>query len=246
MRPCPSCHTEVAADSAFCTNCGSNMHAAPASVVCASCGRQNNPGVKFCGGCGSQIASAPNIAAPGYAPSGQYPPQSQPQYTQPYAQQTQQQYPPQQQYTQPYPQQYAQPQQYPQQAQGGYQQQPMLGQQPMVLRCPTCMAMAPLGSPQCVSCRTSLSGIVPTPANMPAQGQQGGFFQSNNGKLAMGALGGAAAVIGGEMLLHGLENNIENRVEDDMGGGYGESRHHHRRDEGLLGGLGELANDIGL
>lgn len=81
------------------------------------------------------------------------------------------------------------------------------------------------------------------PANMPA-GQQGGFLQGNAGKYAMGALGGAAAVIGGEMLLHGIENNIENRVENDMGFG-GERRHHHR-DEGLLGGLGELADDIGL
>lgn len=61
----------------------------------------------------------------------------------------------------------------------------------------------------------------------------------------MGALGGAAAVIGGEMLLHGLENTIEDRVENDMG--YGERRHHHHhREEGLLGGLGDLANDIGL
>lgn len=76
------------------------------------------------------------------------------------------------------------------------------------------------------------------------QGQQGGvggFLQGDGGKYAMGALGGAAALIGGEMLLHGLENNIENRVEGDLG----YPRHHHR-DEGLLGGLGELANDIGL
>ena len=85
---------------------------------------------------------------------------------------------------------------------------------------------------------------------MPVQGQQGGvggFLQGNGGKYAMGALGGAAAVIGGEMLLHGLENTIENRVEDDMG--YGEQRHHHHhhhREEGGLGNLGELAKDIGL
>ena len=59
--------------------------------------------------------------------------------------------------------------------------------------------------------------------------------------MAMGALGGAAAVIGGEMLLHGIENKIEGDIE------YG-PRHHHR-DEGLLdglGGLGELGKDIGL
>ena len=117
----------------------------------------------------------------------------------------------------------------------------MMGQGPMVLRCPTCMAMAPVGSTNCVSCRTSLFGVVPTPANMPMQGQQGGFLQGNGGKFAMGALGGAAAIIGGEMLLHGVERSIEDRVEDGMGFG----RHHHR-DEGLLGELGELADDVGL
>jgi hypothetical protein len=136
-----------------------------------------------------------------------------------------------------YPQVYGQPQY----GQNAYQAQPMMGQQPMVLRCPTCMAQAPLGTTNCVSCRTNLMGIVPTPVNMPMQGQQGGFLQGNGGKFAMGALGGAAAVIGGEMLLHGVENSIENRVEGDMG--MGRRRH---RDEGLLGGLGEIIDDIGL
>lgn len=71
-------------------------------------------------------------------------------------------------------------------------------------------------------------------------GGVGNFLQGNNGKMAMGALGGAAAVIGGEMLLHGVENSIE--------GGYGGYEHHHHRreDEGLLGGLGDIANDVGL
>jgi hypothetical protein len=41
----------------------------------------------------------------------------------------------------------------------------------------------------------------------------------------------------------GLVNNVEDRVDGDMG--YG-GDHHHHRDEGLLGGLGELADDIGL
>lgn len=67
------------------------------------------------------------------------------------------------------------------------------------------------------------------------QGGLGGMFQGNNGNMMMGALGGAAAVIGGEMLLHGLERDVEHRRE------YGE-----RRDEGLLGGLGELGNDLGI
>ena len=103
------------------------------------------------------------------------------------------------------------------------------------------MAMAPQGTPACLSCHTSLAGVVPTPANMPAQGQQqqgiGGFFQGSNGKMAAGALGGVAAVLGGEMLLHGIENSVE---------GNGEYGHRHRRDEGLLGGLGELGNDLGI
>lgn len=126
----------------------------------------------------------------------------------------------------------------------------MMGQQPMVLHCPVCMAMSPLGTPACPSCHTSLAGVVPTPAVVPQQGQQGGMLgglggmmQGNAGKYAMGALGGAAAVLGGEMLLHGVENNIENRVEGDMGYGYGG---HHRREEGMLGELGELGKDFGL
>ena len=72
-------------------------------------------------------------------------------------------------------------------------------------------------------------------------------MQGNGGKYAIGALGGAAAAIGGEALLGGLVNGIENRGDGDYGG----YQHHHRhhREEGLLGELGELgglANDIGL
>jgi hypothetical protein len=86
---------------------------------------------------------------------------------------------------------------------------------------------------------------------MPQQNQGmlgglGGMMQGNAGKYAMGALGGAAAVLGGEMLLGGIEGHIEDRVEGDMGYGYGEHHHHHHREEGLLGGLGEISKDIGL
>ena len=231
MRPCPACHTEVPIGQAFCSNCGQSMQAtatppvsaAPASSFCTNCGHQNAPGVHFCANCGSQIAPAGTpVPQTGYMQPGQYP-QQPPQYGQ-------------SQYGQPqYPQQY--PQQYGQ-GQMGYQPQPMMGQQPMVLRCPTCMAMAPMGTPNCPGCRTSLAGVVPTPANLPAQGQQGGlggFMQGDGGKYAMGALGGAAAVIGGEMLLGGLEHHHRHGYDD-----YG------RRDEGMLGGLGDIANDIGL
>ncbi len=106
-----------------------------------------------------------------------------------------------------------------------------------------------MGTPNCLSCHTSLANIVPTPMNMPAQAQQGGiagFLQGSGGKMAMGAVGGAAAVIGGEMLLHGLEHHIEG----DMGGGYGGDEYRHRRDYddngNPLGGIGEIAKDIGL
>jgi len=135
-------------------------------------------------------------------------------------------------------------------AQPGYGQYGQAGyqQQPMVLRCPVCMAITQPGTSTCPGCRNSLVGVAPTPASMPVQGQQGmvgglgGVLQGSGGKMAMGALGGAAAVIGGEMLLHGLEQNIENRVEEGLGYGH---RHRHR-EEGLLGGLGDLADDIGL
>ena len=217
---CSVCQAEVPANNAFCTNCGHNMHEpiAPAIPFCTNCGHQNTPGVHFCANCGNQLGAPTPVAQPGY-----------PAYT------------PQQ---QTYQAAYGQPQ-YPPQGQigAGYQQQPMMGQQPMVLRCPVCMAMAPLGTTNCVSCHTSLAGVVPTHAdiaNMPQQGGMmgglGGFMQGDGGKYAMGALGGAAALIGGEMLLHGVENSLGGR--DD---GY-----HHHGDNGLLGGLGEIANDLGL
>src|SRR5215471_10788164 len=158
-RPCPSCRAEVPAESAFCTNCGQNMSvptppaaATPAPSFCTNCGHQNNPGVHFCASCGNPLTTAPT-AQPQYQQQGPYPQQPQ--------------------YQQQYPQSYGQPQY--QQPYGAYQQDPMLGQQPMALRCPVCMAMAPLGTPNCLSCRTSLAGVVPTPVNIPAQYQQGGI-----------------------------------------------------------------------
>lgn len=212
-RTCIACHTEVPAGMAFCTNCGQNMQVSatpatpPGFAFCTNCGQQNNPGVHFCAGCGSPITQNAGIAQTNYSqPYGQYPQQS-PQYNTQY----------------PYGQ---QPQQYGQMA-----------NQPMVLRCPVCMAMSPVGTTNCPSCRTGLAGVVPTPANMPVQGQQGGLgglMQGSGGNMAMGALGGAAAVIGGEILLHDVER------------GFDRDRGYRREDEGLLGGLGGLANDIGL
>src|SRR5438874_5148090 len=235
-RHCPACQAEVPASNAFCNNCGQNLQAAsaaPVSAFCTNCGQKNAPGVRFCASCGNQLGMPAAPVQAGYTRlPGQYPPPQQSYQTA---------------YGQPqYPQQPQYPPQYPPQGQPGmgYQPQPMMGQQPMVLRCPVCMAMAPLGTTNCASCHTSLAGIVPTAANAQQQGGMmgglGGFMQGDGGKYAMGALGGAAAVIGGEMLMHGLENNLGGRDE----GYYGEG--HHHRDEGLLGGLGEIANDLGL
>jgi rRNA maturation endonuclease Nob1 len=228
-RQCIACHAEVPIEMAFCTNCGQSMQvsatptpaasAPQAFVLCSNCGRQNKPGVNFCAGCGGPIAQNAGTPMPqmGYMQS--------PQPSQPYAQYPQQA----PQFNAQYPQQYGQqPQQYGQ----------MAYQQPMILRCPICMAMSPMGTSNCPSCRTSLAGVVPTPANIQMQGQQsglGGIMQGPGGNMAMGALGGAAAVIGGEILLH----EVERGFEGDRG--YG-----HREGDGLLGGLGDLANDIGL
>lgn len=238
-RQCPHCNATVSSEIAFCTNCGQSMQAsttpAPtalaATMYCGNCGRQNAPEMRFCGGCGSPLSTSTAAPQTGYTQSGPYA-QSSPSYPSQYDQsQYGTQYP--QQST--YPQQgqpYQQPYQQPYGQQTDYQQQPMVGQQPMVLRCPICMAMSPVGTANCPGCRTNLAGVVPTPAGMQQQGQQGGFgnfMQGSGGNMAMGALGGAAAVIGGEMLLHNIERD-----------------RYERRDEGMLGDLGGLANDIGL
>ncbi|MEO7019021.1 MAG: zinc-ribbon domain-containing protein, partial [Ktedonobacteraceae bacterium] len=242
---------EVPSSSVFCTNCGQSMVTGqmpsptvttPSQTFCTNCGVNNNPGSRFCNSCGQTLTTGAPVQTSTY---------QQP-YGQPNSGYSQQPYSqlntgyPQQPYGQPnsgYSQQpYSQPNNgYSQQPYGqpGYQQaDPMLGQSPMVLRCPVCMAMAPQGTPACLSCHTNLAGVMPTPSAVPMQGQQqgglGGMFQGSNGKMAMGALGGAAAVLGGEMLLH----NVENRHEYDH---YGE-----RRDDGMLGGLGDIAKDIGL
>ena len=237
-HPCPACRTEVPVDSAFCTNCGQSTRAAatpvaatPAPSFCTNCGHQNAPGTNFCAGCGTSLTAAPTQVQTGQAPYTVYSQQGP--YTQQPQQYSQAQYGQQPQYPQQQP--YGQPQY----GQMGYQQQPMLGQQPMVLRCPVCMAMAPMGTANCLSCHTSLAGVVPTPANMPAQGQQGGlggFLQGSGGNMAVGALGGAAAVLGGEFLLHEMEGHHHQRQYD---GGYDD-------DGNPLGGIGEVARDIGL
>jgi hypothetical protein len=57
---------------------------------------------------------------------------------------------------------------------------------------------------------------------------------NNAGKYLMGALGGAAAVIGGEILLHDVERGIERHIERDSERREwgGEFPHHHHRHHG--------------
>ena len=207
-QTCIACHTEVPNEMAFCTNCGQSMRTTTAPDVPAT------PVAPICANCGKQNNPGVNFCAQCGSPlsHGTGLPVPQTMYAQP------------QQYSQPYS-------QYPQQSPQYGAQYP---QQPMVLRCPICMAMSPLGTPNCPSCHTSLANVAPTPANMPMQNQQGGMgglFQGSGGNMAMGALGGAAAVIGGEILLHEVERGFDR----NRGGG-----------DGLLGGLGDLANDVGL
>ena len=207
-QTCIACHTEVPGEMAFCTNCGQSMRTTTAPDVLAT------PVAPICASCGKQNNPGVNFCTQCGSPlsHGTGLPVPQTMYAQP------------QQYSQPYS-------QYPQQSPQYGAQYP---QQPMVLRCPICMAMSPLGTPNCPSCHTSLANVAPTPANMPMQNQQGGMgglFQGSGGNMAMGALGGAAAVIGGEILLHEVERGFDR----NRGGG-----------DGLLGGLGDLANDVGL
>ncbi len=244
MNTCPSCNGIVNPEAAFCMHCGSSLSLQTAAATatpatpsqpltrpCIACLAEIPVGMAFCTNCGQSMQASTSPAAPA-TPSyavctncGQQnnpgvnfcakcdSPMTQSGYMQPSQ--------PSQPYSQ-YPQQYGQM---------AYQQQPL------VLRCPVCMAMSPVGTTNCPSCRTSLAGIVPTSANMPLQGQggMGGFMQGAGGNMAMGALGGAAAIIGGEILLHEVERGFERDR------GYG-----HREREGLLGDLGDLANDVGL
>ena len=210
-QTCIACHAEVPKEMAFCTNCGQSMRTSTAPDVPAA------PVAPICVNCGRQNNPGVNFCSQCGSPlsHGTGLPVPQTMYSQP-------------------PQYSQYPQQTPQYA-AQYPQQPMMNQQPMVVRCPICMAMAPLGTPNCLSCRTSLANVAPTPASMPMQNQQGGMFQGPGGNMAMGALGSAAAVIGGEILLHEVEHGFDrNRGYGDRGG------------DGLLGGLGDLANDVGL
>jgi len=195
-------------------------HSGP--TICQRCGRQNDPGASVCHGCGQPLAHGQQPTPTPYPGNQQMPqPYQQPQPPQVHYQQQQVHYPQQQTYPQqpygqpPYPQQpYGQPP-YPQQPYGQPypQQPPYSGFQPapnqMVILCPTCRALSPVGASHCLNCHQSLLGIPPIQANqLPPnlQPQKGGFLQSDGGKMAVGALGGAAAAIGGFMLLDAVDD----------------------------------------
>ncbi len=63
-RACPSCASDIPADSKFCPQCGT-----PQASACASCGHANAAGSKFCGQCGAKLAGAGTAAASSPAPA---------------------------------------------------------------------------------------------------------------------------------------------------------------------------------
>ncbi|WP_069801293.1 zinc ribbon domain-containing protein [Thermogemmatispora onikobensis] len=255
LRLCPQCHAQVAAHYAFCTNCGVALAEPVTPRFCPRCGQPQQSGARFCSACGADLNAAAAASAPAATTAGPYPVPPPPATSSapgasPYPAPT------------PGSPAYAPPvAQTPVQYGGAYPVagQPAPGpinavpagsyppQTPLVLRCPVCWAISPIGTSNCPGCRTSLVGVAPIPATTAQQppnqqgGGPGGLFQGDGGKLAMGALGGAAAVIGGEMLLHGLERSLEG---NDYG--YPHHRHHHEDEGGVLGDLGRLADDVGL
>lgn len=106
------------------------------------------------------------------------------------------------------------------------------GSPAQALCCPRCNAQVAPNTAFCAYCGTALAasqfnGQVPQPPNPPQQ-------QNNMGKYLMGALGGAAAVIGGEILLHDVEKGIERHTERDVErrewrGEFAPHHHHHHR-----------------
>jgi len=109
---------------------------------------------------------------------------------------------------------------------------------PMIY-CPRCNSGVAPGTAYCAYCGTALQmsqNVVQTPpyappAQPPYPNQPAPPQQNNAGKYIIGALGGAAAVLGGEMLLHDVEKGIERHVERDVErrewAGQGPHHHHH-------------------
>jgi hypothetical protein len=97
--------------------------------------------------------------------------------------------------------------------------------------CPRCHQSVAPGTAFCACCGLALQsrpyqGQTP-PYAPPVPPQPAPPQQSNAGKYVLGALGGAAAVIGGEILLHDMEKGIERHVERDMSRREWAKPHHH-------------------
>ncbi len=67
-KACPSCASDIPADSKFCPQCGS-----PQTLNCTACGHANAAGSRFCAQCGAKLDGAA-AAAPSPAPSPAAPP----------------------------------------------------------------------------------------------------------------------------------------------------------------------------
>ncbi|MDR2197369.1 MAG: zinc ribbon domain-containing protein [Coriobacteriales bacterium] len=63
---CPNCGKSLAANSAFCTGCGTALSSIRESLaLCAVCGAPLAPDVRFCTSCGTPIAGNPGLSAAG-------------------------------------------------------------------------------------------------------------------------------------------------------------------------------------
>jgi hypothetical protein len=93
-------------------------------------------------------------------------------------------------------------------------------------RCPTCNNEVASNMAYCSYCGSALR-VSPYSSQAAYANQP----QNNMGKYLMGALGGAAAILGGEMLLHDVERGFRRPCGWGMMGGpwgYGfPHRHHH-------------------
>jgi hypothetical protein len=108
------------------------------------------------------------------------------------------------------------------------------------LHCPRCNSTSAPNMAFCSNCGTQLQspqygaqGTQYPPVQQPPYPNQPIPQKQNNmGKYLMGALGGAAAVIGGEILMHDVEKGIERHVERDVERRewIGEPHHHHHHE----------------
>src|SRR5208282_2544016 len=63
-KACPSCGSEIPAESRFCPQCGTAQ-----ALSCAACGHANAAGSRFCAQCGAKLGDAATVASPAAAPA---------------------------------------------------------------------------------------------------------------------------------------------------------------------------------